>query len=48
MLVCNECGSKIELNDLAKNNIVECKECGIELELIDNCLQNLQLGPSEE
>jgi len=48
MLMCNECGSKIELNNLEENNIIECQECGIELELIDNCLRNLQLGPNEE
>jgi len=48
MLICNECGSIIVLENLEEGIIVECHECGIELELVDNVLQNLQLGPSEE
>lgn len=48
MLICKECGSRIDIDYPIEGIVIECHRCGIELELINNNLRNLQLGPSEE
>lgn len=48
MLICNECGSRINLTNIDQGMTIECEICGIELELHEDNLISLQLGPSEE
>ena len=48
MFRCNECGTKIMLNNPENGRVVECDLCGIELEVSENILLSRQLGPSEE
>jgi lysine biosynthesis protein LysW len=48
MIICNECGSRINSKNFDQGIIIECEFCGIELELQEDNIISLQLGPSEE